>query len=339
MKSNLLYIGNKLSGSENTLTSIETLGFLLEKEGYTLYYASSKKNKLLRLSEMLVKTFQYRNKVDYVLIDTYSTLNFWYAFLVSQWCRILKIKYIPKLHGGNLPNRLKKNPVLCQLIFKYAYKNIAPSDYLLEAFKNRGYAELVYIPNTIEIANYPFKLRSNSFPKLLWVRSLSSIYNPQMALKVTYELKKHYPNVDLCMVGPDKDNLLPKLEDLTKHLDVNVIFTGKLSKKEWIKLSENYTIFINTTHFDNTPVSVIEAMALGLPVVSTNVGGIPYLLNNNQTALLVDDDDVFGMVTAIKQIVEDEKLNNNIVKNALELVQQFDWKLVKRRWDEILVKP
>lgn len=337
MKSKLLYIGNKLSGTENTLTSIETLGFLLEKEGYALYYASSKKNKIFRLLEMLTKTFHYRNKVDYVLIDTYSTLNFWYAFLVSQLCRVLKIKYIPKLHGGNLPNRLERNPVLCQMIFKYAYKNIAPSDYLLEAFKNRGYAELFYIPNTIEIANYPFKNRMVDIPKLLWVRSLSSIYNPEMAIKVFYEIKKEFPNTELCMVGPDKDNLLPKLKDLASNLDVNVTFTGKLSKKEWIKLSEKFNIFINTTHFDNTPVSVIEAMALGLPVISTNVGGIPYLLKDQSTGMLVSDDKVFEMVEAIKKIINDKKLNDNIVQNAYEMVQQFDWKLVKNKWNDILI--
>lgn len=63
MKKSLLYIGNKLSGHNATVTSIETLGFLLEKEGYTVFYASSMKNKMLRLSEMILRTIQYRNKV------------------------------------------------------------------------------------------------------------------------------------------------------------------------------------------------------------------------------------------------------------------------------------
>ena len=77
MKSNLLYIGNKLSKHGYTVTSIETLGVLLEKEGYHLYYASSKKNKVIRLLDMIYATIKYRNRVDYVLIDTYSTKNFW----------------------------------------------------------------------------------------------------------------------------------------------------------------------------------------------------------------------------------------------------------------------
>ena len=334
---NLLYIGNKLSSSRTTVTSIETLGFLLENEGYRIYYASSQRNKILRLSEMLWATFRYSYKIDYVLIDTYSTYNFWYAFLVSQLCRILNIKYIPKLHGGDLPNRLRKNPLLCSMIFKNAYKNIAPSDYLLEAFQNRGYSDLVYIPNTIEIQNYPFKTREVIRPKLLWVRSLSSIYNPEMALQVLDGLKKHIPSPELCMVGPDKDGKQAKLQQIGSDLDLNVVFTGKLAKTDWVNLSEQYDIFINTTHFDNTPVSVIEAMALGLPVISTNVGGIPYLLKNGKTAMLVDDNDAEAMVEAIMKIINNSELKDDLVRNALELVRNFDWNLVKCKWHEILI--
>jgi glycosyltransferase involved in cell wall biosynthesis len=337
MKKSLLYIGNKLSGHNSTVTSIETLGLLLEKEGYNVYYASSKKNKILRLSEMIFRTIQYRNKVEYVLIDTYSTYNFWYAFIISQLCRFFSLKYIPKLHGGDLPNRLEMNPILSRMIFKYAYINIAPSDYLLEAFKNRGYAHLMCIPNTIEIQNYSFKKRKKCSPKLLWVRSLSDIYNPEMALKVMFEIKKEFSNAKLCMVGPDKDGSKKKLKKIAKQLDLNVVFTGKLSKNKWIKLSEQYDIFLNTTHYDNTPISVIEAIALGLPVISTNVGGIPYLLEHRKTALLVDDNDVNGMVASIKELIENEDLKDKLVINAFNLVQQFDWDLVKNKWLKILI--
>ena len=59
--------------------------------------------------EMILKTAKYAKKVDCVLIDTYSTKNFWYAFIISQLCRILKLKFIPKLHGGNLPSRIVRS--------------------------------------------------------------------------------------------------------------------------------------------------------------------------------------------------------------------------------------
>jgi glycosyltransferase involved in cell wall biosynthesis len=337
MKKNLLYIGNKLSRHGMTVTSIETLGMLLENEGYNLFYASSKRNKPLRLFDMLYQTIKCRKRVDYVLIDTYSTYNFWYAFSVSQLCRLLKIKYIPKLHGGDLPHRLIKNPRLCRMIFKNAYRNVAPSAYLLNAFKDRGFAEILYIPNTIELQKYPFKTREHMRPKLLWVRSFTSIYNPEMALKVFHEMKKEFPHSELCMVGPDKDGTLNKVQEMAKQMQLDVTFTGKLSKPEWVRLSAEYDIFINTTHFDNTPVSVIEAIALGLPVVSTNVGGISYLLEDKKTALLVNDNDVNGMVCCLKEIMSNQPLRDGLVNNALALVQAFDWEKVKSKWEEVLI--
>ncbi|MBS7786393.1 glycosyltransferase family 4 protein [Flavobacterium sp. CYK-55] len=336
MKPRLLYIGNKLSKHGITVTSIETLGALLESEGYDVIYASSVKNKTLRLIDMLIKTFYHRNQVDFVLIDTYSTHNFWYAFLVSQLCRLLRLKYIPKLHGGDLPNRLKRSPVMSRMIFKNAYCNVAPSAYLLEAFSNKGYATIHYIPNTIELENYPFKKREQIKPRLLWVRSFASIYNPGMAIEVYRLLKNEFPDAALCMVGPDKDGSFDKVRQMAKKLNLDVFFTGKLSKKDWIKISEQYDIFINTTHFDNTPVSVIEAMALGLPIVSTNVGGITYLLDDQKTALLVSDSDAPAMIEAVKKILTDKALLEHLVHNAQYLVQDFDWTKVKTKWNTLL---
>jgi glycosyltransferase involved in cell wall biosynthesis len=332
----ILYIGNKLSSHGNTATSIETLGMFLELEGYTVFYASSKKNIFIRMIDMIFKTFKHSREVDYVLIDTYSTKNFWYAIIISQLCRILKIKYIPKLHGGDLPNRIKRSPFLSKLIFKNAYTNIAPSYYLYEAFKKVGFNNLTYIPNTIEIKNYPFVEKTIDYPKLLWVRSFAKIYNPILAVKVIIKLKKKYPNASLCMIGPKKDESYEETIRFAEENNVNVTITGKLSKEEWITLSENHNVFINTTHFDNTPISVIEAMALGFPIVSTNVGGIPYLLEHYKTGYLSDDDDLDGMVNNVDKIFMDKNHAKKVIATAYEVVKTFDWEIIKKDWMELL---
>lgn len=212
----LLYIGNKLSDHGYTSTSIETLGSFLEAEGFTVYYASSKKSKFMRMLEMVYMTFKYAKKVDYVLIDTYSTKNFWYAFIISQLCRILNVKYIPKLHGGDLPSRIVRTKFFSNLIFNHAYINIAPSYYLYEAFKSNGYTNLKYIPNTIELQLYPQSVKTFDSPRILWVRSFAKIYNPIMAVKVFINLKKTYPDATLCMIGPKKDDSFEKQNALLR---------------------------------------------------------------------------------------------------------------------------
>lgn len=329
---NILYIGNNLTSKTTNVSSIQTLGALFEKEGIVVKYASSKTNKVLRLLDMLWTCFKLHKKVSLVLIDTYSTQNFYYALMVSQLCRVLHLDYIPILHGGNLPSRLKRNPKLSQLIFNNARCNVSPSLYLKEIFKTNSYFKTVHIPNSIEIQNYPKEAKTYETPKLLWVRSFSKIYNPQMAVKVLKSLKKDYPNAKLCMVGPDGDGTLDKVKALAEELKLEVKFTGKLEKSQWIDLSKNYNIFINTTNFDNSPVSVIEAMALGFPIVSTNVGGMSYLIENEVDGLLVSADKVDEMCAAIHSLIQNSNKREWLLKNAREKVIKFDWAQVKLLW-------
>ncbi|MBA4154168.1 glycosyltransferase family 4 protein [Flavobacterium sp.] len=332
----LLYIGNKLSKHGINVSTIETLGPLLEKEGFNVIMSSSKNNPILRLLDMIFDTVINFKKVDFVLIDTYSTLNFWYAFIISQCCRLLKIKYIPILHGGNLPNRIKKNPFLSRLLFNNSYINITPSGYLFHHLKEFQIKNVKQIPNTISVSEYNHDLRNIVRPRLLWVRAFASIYNPEMALKVFSKLKKIYPDAELCMVGPYKDMSKEVVQQLIEKNKVDIKLSGRLTKAEWTQLSKKYDIFINTTHFDNTPVSVIEAMALGLPIVSTNVGGIPFLLEDRENALLVNDSDVDEMVKSITELIENPELARKLSVNGRKEAEQFDWNVVKNQWKEIL---
>jgi glycosyltransferase involved in cell wall biosynthesis len=336
MKKKILYIGNQLHSHGFNKTSIETLGVFLAEEGYTVTYTSHKRNQFIRLFDMMVTTFLQARKVDYILIDAYSTSSFWYSFFCSQIARLFKTKYIPLLRGGDLPNRLKNNPYLCKLIFKNAYTNVAPSHYLLEAFKKYGYENVLFIPNSIQLEEYEFKNRIQLQPKLLWVRAFASIYNPKMAVEVLKSVKEKNPTASLTMVGPDKDGSLLETQELAKSLNLEVNFTGKLSKKQWTDLASKHDIFINTTHFDNTPVSVIEAMALGLPIVTTNVGGIPYMLTNQENALLVHDNASDAMAQAIETLLFDAHLVQKLTVNAKSLVDSMDWQQVKLQWHQLL---
>lgn len=335
-RKNLLYIGNKLAVHGKPPTAIDSLSIKLEAEGYSVITASSKKNKLFRLLDMILKTIKNRNRVQMVLIDTYSTQNFYYAIIIAAICRYYKLAYIPILHGGNLPNRLVRNKKISRRLFDGSYTNVAPSLYMLEQFKQQGYNNLTYIPNTIEIENYPFQHRQTVTPKLLWVRSFSEIYNPSLALEIVKILKKKGIDASLCMVGPDKDGSLQACKKMATKLNLPITFTGMLRKEEWIALSKGYDIFINTTNFDNMPVSVMEAMALGLPVISTNVGGLPYLIENEVDGILVNPNNPKAFVKAIEDLCVKPIKVLEITKNARTKIEGFDWKNVKHNWIKLL---
>ncbi|WP_298533214.1 glycosyltransferase family 4 protein [uncultured Algibacter sp.] len=333
---NLLYIGNNLSAENKTPTTVETLGRLLTLEGFNVKVASSKPNKLMRLLDMFAAVYKSRKNVDYVLIDTYSTVNFYYAFLVSQLCRILRLKYIPILHGGKLPERLSSSVKLSQLIFNNAYKNVAPSLYTKSRFEGFGYTNVICIPNSIELKDYSFKARVFDTVNLLWVRSFSRLYNPLLAIDILKFLKDEGIDSRLCMIGPDNDGSLEEAKNHARKLSLEVEFTGILTKKQWHKKAKDFNIFINTTNIDNTPVSVIEAMALGLPVVSTNVGGLPFLIRNGVDGVLVEPNDINTFTEAIKYLIGNSENILRITEAARLKVEEFDWEVVKGKWISLL---
>ncbi len=332
MKS-ILYIGNKLSRHGFTPGVIETFGSLLETEDFKVSYAGTVKNQYLRLVEMLWKTLSIGRRADYIIIDTYSTLAFWYAYITGRLAKLIGTKYITILHGGDLPARLRKSKHACDRLFGKSYANVALSGYIQTVFDSAGYHAII-IPNIIDISKYPFKLRDHCRPRLLWVRSFHRQYNPNMAADVLCELLQIHPDAELCMVGPDKDG---SMEEFRKYLqqtgiEKHIKITGKLSKAEWIKLSEDYDFFINTTNVDNTPVSVIEAMALGMCVISTNPGGIPYLLTEGKDALLVRPGDYQAMADKISSLIDDPNLATTLSKLARQKAESFDWNQVREKW-------
>ncbi|HET8886395.1 MAG TPA: glycosyltransferase family 4 protein [Salinimicrobium sp.] len=336
MKRKIIYIGNKLAAKGATVTSIETLGEFLRSENVEVITASDKRNKILRLLDMLKTVYSNSKKADFVLIDTYSTSNFWYAFLIAKLCKNLSINYIPILRGGNLPHRLKISPRASHFIFRNAQVNIAPSGFLMEEFSKAGFSNLKFIPNSIDLQHYKFKMRENIKPKLLWVRAFSEVYNPILAIKIFESLRKTHSEAELCMVGPTKDDSFLECKNYAESNNLPVTFTGKLDKSEWIKLSESYDIFLNTTNYDNTPVSVIEAMALGMPVISTDVGGIPYLLTDKHDALLVSPRSLKDFVDKIHFILKSPENALQMTHNARQKAESFDWKVVKEDWMQII---
>jgi glycosyltransferase involved in cell wall biosynthesis len=333
----ILYLGNQLSKHGYTPTSVETLGKRLSNS-MQIVRGSNRRNPIIRLLHMWLLILTNRNS-RFVLIDTYSTSAFWFALSCARLATLLRLPYIPILRGGNLPYRAKKNPFMLRWFMAKATKVVCPSGYLLhemETFHHRNY-EL--IPNYIDLEQYPYRQPSyDDGIHLLWVRSFHQIYHPQMAIMLVHKLKERGFNVKLSMVGPDKDGSLQECKTLCANLGLmdQVHFTGRLSKTEWIALSANCNVFLNTTHVDNTPVSVMEAMALGLPVVSTNVGGVPYLLEDENDAILVEDDRVEEMEQAVMRLLTEADLALRLSRNARRKAESWDWKVIEKQWLTLL---
>jgi glycosyltransferase involved in cell wall biosynthesis len=162
------------------------------------------------------------------------------------------------------------------------------------------------------------------------------MYNPELAVKVLFELKKTYKNATLCMIGPNSDPSFDTVKKLILDLDLssNVEVTGRLSKEKWHEKSIDFDIFINTSNVDNTPISLIESMALGMPIISTNVGGIPFLLEDGKEGVLVEKENEFAMTEAILDLINSNSMQ--IQLNARRKAELFDSEIVSDKWLKLL---
>ena len=333
-KQKLLYLGNKLESRGKNPTGVDFLSPLLREETEVIS-GSTILNPVLRLIDM-VRLVIYNLDASVILVDTYSGLAFWYTFTLSVLCQLLGLKYVLILHGGNLPWRAAKSPHIFYFVCSNAHGLVCPSDYLADSLGLKY--KLTVIPNFINLFEYTFSHRKSvRVPKLLWVRSFSEIYNPSMAIEILNGLRS-FEGATLTMVGPDSDGTMSKVKEKVaqENLIDKVSFAGRLTKAQWRELSTSHNIFINTTNIDNTPVSVIEALSLGMIVLSTNVGGMPYLIEDGVNGFLFKPNDSQSFIDQIIRLTENPKIVEEVSKSARISAEKFDAQVIKKKWQYYL---
>jgi glycosyltransferase involved in cell wall biosynthesis len=244
------------------------------------------------------------------------------------------------MHGGNLPEFAKQWPRRVRACLRRATVVTAPSEYLVNEMHE--YREDVHlVPNPLDINLYPFNARSHPAPRLVWLRRFRYVYNPELAPRLVSLLSREFPAIRLTMIGPDwGDGSFQRTQDVAHDCGVRerIDFAGGVARSEvpaWLGQSD---IFLNTTDFDNSPVSILEAMACGLCIVSTDVGGIRYLLEHETNALLVPPNNPAAMAEAIKRILTEPQLGQRLSRNARRKAEEFDWSAILPRWKELLAK-
>jgi glycosyltransferase involved in cell wall biosynthesis len=247
--------------------------------------------------------------------------------------------YVLTLHGGNLPAFARNKDNRVRRLLRRASAVTAPSAYLFEQMRQYR-QDIILLPNPLTVTKYTFRHRQHLSPNLVWLRAFHDIYNPSLAVRVVAILAKEFPAVRLVMVGPDMcDGSRESVMDLAVKLGVDdrVTCTGQVSKDEIPQWLQKGDIFLNTTRVDNTPVSVLEAMASGLCIISTNVGGIPYMLKDESNALLVPSDDHAAMAKAARRLLTEDGLAERLSGNAHRKADQFDWSNVLPRWERLFI--
>ena len=197
-------------------------------------------------------------------------------------------------------------------------------------------SEVLPIPNLIDVSAYPFRCRTAARPRLFWMRSFHAIYNPGMAIRVLARLRSTMPEASLVMASQD-DRLEHSVRAEAERLGLEnaVRFAGFLDAAGKAREGMVTDVFLNTNRIDNAPVAVIEAWAMGLPVVSTDVGGLKDLIRDGETGLLVPDGDVEAMTNAIVRLVGDPTLTGRLSTNGRREAAQCSWAQVGPQWERL----
>jgi len=339
LKPPVLLVGNFLSsfviGERHVC---EDLAAHLAASHWTVLTTSEKTGRIARLIDMLRTVWSRRKEYTVAQVDVYSGNAFVWAEAVCKILSWIRKPYILTLHGGNLPAFSRRWPQRVCRLLRSADAVTTPSRYLLESMAHYR-PDLRLLHNPLDLSSHRFRLRDRPQPRLVWIRAFHHIYNPMLAVRVLALLAADFPDFELIMVGPDKrDGSLQALQKLARELGLSdrIVLKSGVPRDEVPQWLNKADIFLNTTHTDNAPVSVLEAMACGLCVVSTNVGGIPYLLEDEQDAILVLPNNPEAMANAVRRILAEPGLATHLSKNARQKAEQFAWSNILPKWELLL---
>jgi glycosyltransferase involved in cell wall biosynthesis len=295
---------------------------------------------LFRLPPYLVQLWRTASRVELFHIMANSGWS-WHLFSAPAiWIARLRGKpVVVNYRGGEADNFLGKALFWIKPSLDRTDAIIVPSGFLEAVFDRYGFTTEV-VPNIINLTRFSAGENSASSSEepvqcVLVARNLEPIYDNATALRAFGIVKNSYPALQLIIAGtgPERQALEKTVAEL--GLADAVTFTGRVDNENMPALYRKAQVMLNPSLVDNMPNSVLEALASGVPVVSTNVGGVPYVVEHDKTALLVPPQDPQAMATAIIALLKDPARANRFREAGIQSVQQYTWPKVRSRLLEV----
>jgi glycosyltransferase involved in cell wall biosynthesis len=318
------------------ITQGEILAQSLGRGGYPVLVVSTRPNRLRRMLDITWTLWAQRDRIDIQVVQVFSGPSFVIADLASGLGRLLGKKQVFILHGGNLPVFARRHPGWVSRVLRRADRLVAPSQFLARELAWLG-RSIQVVPNHIDLDQFPYRQRTQVQPRLFWMRNFHPLYNPRLAVRLVARLSREVPNVHLTMAGSG-GHFMPEIRSFAESQGVagQIAFAGFLDLAQKIRLADQHDIYLNTTHVDNMPVTVIEMGALGLPVVATRVGGVPDILQDEVNGLLVPDDDDLAMTDAVHRLISEPELAGQLSLAGRRLAEGCSWEKVEGQWGQLI---
>jgi L-malate glycosyltransferase len=262
----------------------------------------------------------------------------YFSFVITPAPAVLIAKLYGKpvllnYHSGEAEDHLRRWPRSTKLIFRLADRVVVPSRYLVGVFARFG-IEAEAVSNTAPLELFTFRERRPLRPTLLSNRSLERHYNVADTLRAFALVEQRVPGARLIVAGDGCERA--RLRALAAELRLNrVEFVGVAPPDRMPELYDRADIFVNSSLVDNMPLSVIEAFACGLAVVSSNAGGIPSLVTGGETGLLSPCGDYEALAANVIRLLEDQRLAAALIDRARSACRQYTWEAARNSWLKI----
>jgi glycosyltransferase involved in cell wall biosynthesis len=217
---------------------------------------------------------------------------------------------------------------------RFADAIVAPSGYLVDVFARHGLAARSVF-NFVDVASIPYRERSTPRPIFMCNRNFEPLYNVACVVRAFAVVQREVPTSRLLLAGDGSER--PTLEALVRELGLqNVEFLGRIPPAQMGELYDRADVYLNAPNIDNMPGSIIEAFAAGLPVVTTDAGGIPYIVEGDRTGLIVARDDHEAMAHGALRLLHEPGLALRLASAArAECMERYVWESVRESWQSL----
>lgn len=298
----------------------------LRAEGHTTDIFSTKASVLQRLL-LPMRLLRVARSYDVLHIHCCSGWGFLPAVVGVSVGRWLKKRLVLTYHGGGGEKFFDNHPKLVHHHLTRTDANIVLSGFLAKIFDKHKLPYTI-IPNIIELDETQYRLRETLKPNFICTRAHEELYNIPCILRAFQKVLTELPEASLTLVGDGSQH--EALAEMAKEMGLaNVTFTGRVDNTEIYTYLDQADIFLSTPMVDNMPVSVLEAMNTGLLVISSRVGGVPYMIKNGANGLLFDSNDSDKLAELMLWSVENQTIAKAIIQQGHIEVKKYRWESIK----------
>jgi len=298
------------------------------------FLAHARKVKYLRtiVTELTYLPLVFREiaRADVVHVFSASYTSFLLAPLPALLtARMLKRPAILNYRSGQGPDHLKRSRLARRVIAR-ADCTIVPSAFLVEAFAPFG-VKATPVPNLLDLERFQYRRRTTLTPRIVSVRTFEPLYDVACTLRAFAIVQRRRPDASLTLVGGGSQERA--LRTLARDLQLNqVTFAGRVTPGEMPRWYADHDIYVQSPRIDNAPTSVLEAYASGLPVVSSEAGGVPAILTHGEHGLLAPVADHEAIAAHILRLLDEPALAVKLADQARATCSRHSWPSVRAEW-------